>query len=104
LNSQIQIIAMSIKPLHDNIVLEPAAVQKTTKSGIVLPDTADKGKPEQGVVVAVGSGRVLDSGAIAKPTVKVGDKVVFKKYSPDEVEVGGKTYLVMSEGDILAIL
>jgi chaperonin GroES len=95
---------MNIKPLHDNIVLEPIKTDKTTKSGIVLPDSVDKGKPEQGMVAAIGAGRVLDSGAVAKPTVKVGDKVIFKKYSPDEVEVGGKTYLILSESDILAIL
>ena len=95
---------MNIKPLRDNIVLEPVQVEKTTKSGILLPDTADKGQPEQGIVAAVGEGRILDSGAVIKPAVKVGDKVMFKKYSPDELELDGKNYLVISENDILAIL
>jgi chaperonin GroES len=95
---------MTIKPLHDNVILEPLKADKATKSGILLPDTVDKGKPEQGLVIAVGSGKILDSGILAEPTVKVGDKVMFKKYSPDEVEMDGKTYLVISESDILAIL
>jgi chaperonin GroES len=95
---------MNIKPLHDNVVLKPAQAEKTTKSGLVLPDTVDKGRPEQGTVVAVGPGKTLDSGAVSKMSLKVGDKVVFKKYSPDEIEIDGDTYLIMSEGDVLAIL
>jgi chaperonin GroES len=95
---------MNIKPLHDNVVLEPIEAEKATKSGIILPDTADKGRPEQGIVVAVGDGKILDSGVLSKVSVKVGDTVLFKKYSPDEVEVNGKTYFVLNESDILAIL
>jgi len=95
---------MTIKPLHDNVVLKPAKAEKTTKSGLVLPDTVDKGRPEQGTVVAVGPGKTLDNGAVAKMSLKVGDKVVFKKYSPDEIEIDGDTYLIMSEGDVLAVL
>ncbi len=95
---------MNIKPLHDNVVLESIEAEKATKSGIILPDTADKGRPEQGTVVAVGDGKVLDSGVLSKVSVKVGDTVLFKKYSPDEVEVNGKTYFVLNESDILAIL
>ena len=95
---------MTIKPLHDNVAIEPMKTNKTTVSGIVLPDNVDKGRPEQGTIVAVGPGKILDNGAIAKMSVKIGDKVVFKKYTPDEIEIDGKTYLVMNESDILAIL
>jgi chaperonin GroES len=95
---------MTIKPLHDNVVLKPAQAEKTTKSGIVLPDTVDKGKPEQGTVVAVGPGKSLENGSVAKMSLKVGDKVVFKKYSPDEIEIDGVTHLILSEGDVLAVL
>ena len=84
--------------------MKPAKAEKTTKSGLVLPDTVDKGRPEQGTVVAVGPGKTLDNGAVAKMSLKVGDKVVFKKYSPDEIEIDGDTYLIMSEGDVLAVL
>jgi chaperonin GroES len=93
-----------IKPLHDNIVLKPAQAEKTTKSGLVLPDTVDKGRPEQGTVVAVGPGKVLENGSLSKMSLKVGDKVVFKKYSPDEIEIEGETHLILSESDILAVL
>ncbi len=95
---------MSIKPLHDNVVLKPAQAEKTTKSGIVLPDTVDKGRPEQGTVVAVGPGKLLENGQCAKMSLKIGDKVVFKKYSPDEIEIDGETHLILGESDILAIL
>lgn len=95
---------MTIKPLHDNVVLKPAKAEKTTKSGIVLPDTADKGKPEQGTVVAIGPGKILESGALSKMSLKVGDKVAFKKYSADEIEIEGETYLILSEDEILAVL
>jgi chaperonin GroES len=95
---------MTIKPLHDNVVIKPLEAQKTTKTGIVLPDTVDKGKPEQGTVVAVGAGKILDNGAVAKMSVKVGDKVMFKKYAADELELGGEKVIMISEGDILAIL
>ncbi len=93
-----------IKPLHDNIVLKPAQAEKTTKSGLVLPDTVDKGRPEQGTVVAVGPGKVLENGTLSKMSLKVGDKVVFKKYTPDEIEIEGEVHLILSEGDILAVL
>lgn len=95
---------MTIKPLHDNVVIKPAAAEKATKAGILLPDTADKGKPEQGTVIAVGPGKNLDNGMIAKMSVKAGDKVMFKKYAADEIEIAGEKVLLVSEGDILAIL
>jgi len=95
---------MNLKPLSDRVILQPIAQEEQTKSGIVLPDTVDKEKPEQGKVVAVGPGRILADGKRAGMSVKVGDKVVFKKYGPDEVKVGDKEYLVVSEDDILAII
>jgi chaperonin GroES len=95
---------MTIKPLHDNVVIKPAVAEKTTKAGIVLPDTVDKGKPEQGTVVAVGPGKFLDNGTLSKMSVKAGDKVMFKKYSADEIEIGGEEVILISEADILAII
>lgn len=69
-----------------------------------MPDTVDKEKPEKGEVVAIGNGKLFDSGQRAPMSVKVGDKVMFKKYSPDEIKIEGEEYLVISESDILAIL
>ena len=93
-----------MKPLGDNVVVIPAAKEEITKSGIVIPDTAGQEKPEQGKVVAVGDGKRLDNGTVAPMSIKVGDLVMFKKYSPDEVKVDGEKYLVLSESDIIAIL
>ncbi len=95
---------MTLKPLSNRVVLEPISEEEKTKSGIVLPETADKEKPEQGKVIAVGPGRLLTSGKRAPMGVKVGDRVVFKKYGPDEVKIEKKEYLVVSEEDILAII
>ncbi|PIR12887.1 co-chaperone GroES [Candidatus Falkowbacteria bacterium CG11_big_fil_rev_8_21_14_0_20_39_10] len=95
---------MKLKPLNDHVIVKPITEDEVTKSGIVLPDTVDKEKPEKGEVVAVGEGKLLDSGQRAKTSVKVGDKVMFKKYSPDEIKVGGEEYLVIQESDILAII
>jgi chaperonin GroES len=93
-----------LRPLGDKIIVKPLAKEETTKSGIIIPDTADKERPEQGEVISVGPGRVLDNGQTAPMTVKVGDKVVFKKYAPDEVKVGTDEYLVVSESDIIAVI
>jgi len=95
---------MKLKPLSDRVVVEPISEEEKTKSGIILPETIDKEKPEQGKVIATGPGRILADGKRAPMTVKVGDKVVFKKYGPDEVKVGDKKYLIVSEEDILAII
>ena len=94
---------MKLKPLSDRIVLEPISQEEKTKSGIVLPDTIDKEKPEQGKVIAVGPGRILADGKRSPMSVKVGDKVFFKGY-PEEVKFKDKEYLVVSEEDILAII
>lgn len=95
---------MNLQPLNDRVFLEPVEETKTTKSGIVLPDTAEKEKPIKGRVVAVGPGKLDDKGHRVPMSVKVGDLVLFKKYGPDELEVDGKKYLVGEEADILAII
>jgi len=95
---------MNIKPLGDRVLVKPASEDQTTASGIVLPDTVDQERPEKGEVVAVGSGKLLDSGERAKLSVQVGDIVMFKKYSPDEIKMEGVEYLIISESDILAII
>lgn len=94
---------MKIKPINDKVLVQAITQDEVTKSGIVLPDTVDKERPEKGKVMAVGAGRV-ENGQKVPMTVKVGDTVVFKKYSPDEVNVEGKEYLVISESDIIAII
>ena len=95
---------MNLKPLNDHIFIEPVGEEKITKSGIVLPDTAEKEKPIRGKVVAVGPGKLNDKGERVKMSVQVGNLVLFKKYGPDELEVDGKKYLVGEESDILAII
>lgn len=86
------------------MVLEQISPEETTKSGIILPGTVEKEKPEQGKVIAVGAGRLLKDGTRAKMEVKVDDKVLFSRYSPTEVKIEGKEYLVVKEEDLLAIL
>ena len=95
---------MTFKPLSNHLFLEPVAEEKVSKGGIVLPETSEKEKPMQGTVVAVGPGKKNDKGELQPMAVKVGDKVLFKKYGPDEVELDGKKYLVGDEDDILAVL
>ena len=95
---------MNLKPINDHLIVKPQTEETKTKSGIVLPDTVDKEKPETGEVAAVGPGRVLDNGNRLEMSVKVGQKVLFKKYSPDEFKIDGEEYLVLSESDIIAII
>ena len=95
---------MNLKPLYDHVIIKPIAEDEVTKSGIVLPDTVDKEKPEKGEVYAIGPGKITEKGERAIMSVKVGDKVMFKKYSPDEVKVDGEEYLVISEADIIAVI
>ena len=95
---------MNIKPIADRVFLEAVEEDRMTKSGIVLPDTAEKERPVKGRVLAVGAGKRNDRGELNPMSVKVGDLVLFKKYGPDEVEFDGKKYLVADEADILAIL
>jgi len=95
---------MNLKPLSSHIFLEAVEEEKTTKSGIVIPDTADKEKPVKGRVVAVGPGKLNDKGERMPMSVNINDMVLFKKYGPDEIEFDGKKYLVGEEEDILAII
>ncbi|MEK7181283.1 MAG: co-chaperone GroES [Patescibacteria group bacterium] len=95
---------MNFKPLSNHVFLEPLEENKTTKSGIVIPDTADKEKPMRGKVLAIGPGKLNDKGERVVMSVKVGDIVLFKKYGPDEIEIESKKYLVGDEDDILAII
>ncbi len=95
---------MTIKPLSDHIVIEPLKQEEKTKSGILLPDTADKEKPEQGKVIAVGQGKKTEDGKVIPLEIKAGDTVLFTKYGPNEIKVGEKEYLIAKEEDILAII
>lgn len=95
---------MKLKPLGNKIILEAASKEEKTKSGIYIPETADKDKPEQGKVLAVGPGKMLENGKRNEIEVKVGDTVLFSKYSPTEVKIDGKEYLVVSDEDIMAIV
>jgi chaperonin GroES len=93
-----------LRPLGDRVIVKPVPKEEMTKAGIILPDTIDKERPEQGEVIAVGPGKLLDNGTRAAISVKVGDKVVFKKYSPDEVKIDDVEYLVISESDVMAVV
>ena len=95
---------MDIKPLGDRIVVKPLEAEAKSKGGIVIPDTA-KEKPQEGKVVAVGKGKVLENGSVQAPEVKVGDKVLYGKYSGNEITTkDGEELLIMREEDILAII
>ena len=95
---------MNIKPLSDHILIEAIKEEEKTKSGILLPNTIEKERPEQGKVVAVGQGKRNEKGEITPMEVKVGDKVIFTKYGPNEIKIEGKEYLIAKEDDILAII
>jgi len=95
---------MKIQPLSDHVFVEFAKEEAKTKSGIVLPDTADKERPMRGKVVAVGPGKMGENGEVIPMSVKKGDTILFTKYAPNEVKVDQKEYLVVREGEILAIL
>lgn len=95
---------MNIKPLSDHILIEPIKEEEKTKAGIFLPETAEKEKSEEGKVIAVGPGKITDEGKIIPMSVKVGDKVLFTKYGPNEIKIDDKEYLIAKEEDILAII
>jgi chaperonin GroES len=94
---------MKMKPLADRVVIKPSPAEEKSRGGIILPDTA-KEKPVIGEVVAVGPGKVSDEGKTVPMEVKVGDKVLYGKYSGTEVTVDGEEYLIMREADIFAIV
>ncbi len=94
---------MKIKPLADRVVVKPSEAEEKTASGIIIPDTA-KEKPMQGEIVAAGKGRTTDEGKFIAMELKVGDKVLYGKYSGTEVTIDGQDYLIMRESDVYAII
>jgi chaperonin GroES len=94
---------INLSPLADRVIIKPSEAEEKTKGGIILPDTA-KEKPIEGTIVAAGPGKVTDDGKTVKLGVKVGDKVLYGKYSGTEVTVEGEEYLIMRESDIFAIV
>ncbi len=94
---------MKIKPLADRVVVKPAPAEEMTASGIIIPDTA-KEKPMQGEIVAAGKGKTTDDGKFVAMELKVGDKVLYGKYSGTEVTIEGEDYLIMRESDVYAII
>jgi chaperonin GroES len=94
---------MKLTPLADRIVVKASEPEEKTKGGLYIPDTG-KEKPQHGEVVAVGTGKTSDTGTLIKPNVKVGDKVLYGKYSGTEVTVDSQEYLIMRESDVFAIL
>jgi len=95
-----------ITPLSDRVLVKPLSEseEKKTVSGIIIPETIDKEKPQQGKVVAVGKGRISDDGKVLSMQVKVGDSIIFSKYGPDEIKVDGEEYYILSESNILAVI
>lgn len=94
---------MKIQPLHDRILVKRVEEEQKTKSGIIIPDTA-KEKPQEGKVIAVGKGRVLDDGKVVELAVKKGDKILFSKYAGTEIKIEGEEHIIIREDDVLAIL
>jgi len=94
---------MNLKPLGDRVVVKPVEKEEKSKSGIVLPDTA-KEKPQEGIVEAVGTGRILDNGTKIPMELKIGDKVLYAKYAGNEFKIEEIEYLIVSEKDVLAIV
>jgi chaperonin GroES len=94
---------MKIRPLHDRILVKRIEEETTTKGGIIIPDTA-KEKPQEGRVVAVGTGKLLDDGSVRPLDVKTGDKILFSKYSGSDVKLDGEEHIIIREEDVLAIL
>ncbi len=94
---------MNVRPLHDRLLVRRIEEKETVKGGIIIPDTA-KEKPQEGEVIAVGNGKVLDNGTKIAMEVKVGDKILFGKYSGSDIKVDGEEFLIMREDDILGVL
>lgn len=94
---------MKVRPLHDRVLVQRLDTEETTKGGIIIPDTA-KEKPQEGKVVAVGAGRILEDGTKKPLEIKKGDKVLFSKYGGTEINIEGEDYLILREEDILAVV
>ncbi len=95
---------MNLKPLSDNVVVKSLSKEETIKSGIIIPETIDEEKPEQGEVLAVGPGRILDNGQRGPMDVKVGDKVLFKSFKADEFKIDDEEVLIIRQSDISSII
>ena len=95
---------MQLRPVGDHLIVKPLPKEETSASGIIIPDTVDKERPERGEVIAVGPGRMLENGQRSVMEAKVGDKVVFKKYAPDEFKLDGVEYLVIKGDDVMAVI
>jgi chaperonin GroES len=96
-------VSVKLRPMGDRLVVKPLARETVTKSGIVLPDTA-KEKPQEGEVLAVGPGKVLDNGKRSNMEIKVGERVLFAKYAGTEVKIDGEEYLILRESDVMGIV
>jgi chaperonin GroES len=95
---------MQLRPVGDHLIVKPLPKEETSASGIIIPDTVDKERPERGEVIAVGPGRMLENGQRSVMDAKVGDKVVFKKYAPDEFKLDNVEYLVIKADDVMAVI
>ena len=95
---------MKIRPLHDRVIVKRLEEERTTASGIVIPESASAEKPHQGTIEAIGNGKILEDGSVKALDVKVGDKVLFGKYAGQSVKVDGEELLVMKEEDIMGIV
>ena len=94
---------MSIRPLHDRIIVKRTEEETTTKGGIIIPDSA-KEKPAEGSIVAVGNGKIMDNGETKPLDVKIGDSVLFGKYAGTEIKIDGEEHMIMREDDIIAVI
>ncbi len=95
---------MNLRPTDDHLILKSLDEETMTASGIIIPDTVDKERPQKGEVLAVGPGKMLESGQRSVMSIRVGEKVIFKKYAPDEIEIDGNKYLVIKADDVMAVI
>ena len=94
---------MKVRPLHDRILVKRVEEEKKSKGGIIIPDTAQE-KPQEGRVIAVGTGRVLEDGSVRPLDVKKGDRILFGKYSGSEIKIDGEEHTILREDDVLAVV
>lgn len=97
-------MSTNISPLGDRVLVEPILPESKTKGGIIIPETVDKERPQQGKVITVGEGRRTSDGTLIPPSVKKGQTVLFSKYGPTEVKIDDKEYYILSESEILAVI
>lgn len=95
---------MRLKPISDHLVVKPVSAEEKSASGIIIPDTVSKERPERGEVISVGPGRELENGQRSKMDIQPGQVVLFKKYAPDEVKIGGEEFLIIRMEDVMAIV